>query len=202
MNVDLTCPHCGVSQHARQLGGPWQIPPGLPWHYMVCGCHRKECGKPIFAIWEQTNDIIVQVYPFPQSSPEQIHKAIPEPIRKDWAEAKTCQYAGAYKGVVVMARRVMQQIAVDKGAATGKLHEQIDWMFKEGLITKSLHDAATEVRHFGNYGAHPQDDGLDEVSPESAAEVMHLTVEFLQDLYIQPHRTQSLRAKRAKSGGA
>jgi Domain of unknown function (DUF4145) len=49
-----------------------------------------------------------------------------------------------------MCRRAMQQIASDKGAEGSRLIDQIDDLHAKGLITKSLHDAAHEIRHFGN----------------------------------------------------
>jgi len=90
----------------------------------------------------------------------------------------------------------MQLIAIDKGAIDDRLADQIDSLFSKGLITKSLHDAAHEIKYFGNFGAHPRDDGLDNISNEDAKIVMRLTNEFLTDLYIRPFETDKLTKKR------
>ncbi len=106
---------------------------------------------------------------------------------------------GANRAVVAMCRRAMQAIALDKGATGGALHEQIEALFKAGQITKSLRDAAHEIRHFGNFGVHPRDDGLDNITPEEARAVERLTGEFAVDLYVRPHQTAELTRKRQKS---
>ena len=66
-----------------------------------------------------------------------------------------------------MCRRAIEPLAGDKlGAkskdakgATRKLYELIDLLHADGFITRDLRDSAHELRHFGNYGAHAQDDG-------------------------------------------
>lgn len=95
-----------------------------------------------------------------------------------------------------MCRRAMQQIAIDKGASGNRLIDQIDDLHKNGLITKSLHDAAHEIRHFGNFGAHPRDDGLDDISSDDANVILKLTNQFLMDLYVRPFETSQLTSKR------
>ena len=92
----------------------------------------------------------------------------------------------------------MQHIAEDKGAKGSTLAEQINDMLKQGRITKSLHDAAHEVRYFGNFGAHPRDDGLDNISQEEAEEVIEIVSQLLTDLYERPFKTQQLAAKRKR----
>lgn len=69
-------------------------------------------------------------------------------------------------------------------------------MYKRGLITKSLRDAAHEIRYFGNFGAHPQKDDLDNVTYEDAKTIWNLTSSFLMDLYIRPSRIKNLTDKR------
>ena len=65
-------------------------------------------------------------------------------------------------------------------SATGKeLKEEINDLLAKGLITKSLHAAAHEVRFFGNFGAHPRDDGLDNITREEADALLRLTQDFL-----------------------
>ena len=95
-----------------------------------------------------------------------------------------------------MCRRVMQQIASDKVVTGSRLMDQIDALHSSGLITKSLHEAAHEIRHFGNFGAHPRDDGLDDISGDDADVILKLTNQFLVDLYVRPHETSQLTAKR------
>jgi hypothetical protein len=56
------------------------------------------------------------------------------------------------------------------------------------------------VRFFGNFGAHPRDDGLDAISDSDAKAVMGIVEQLLTDLYVRPHETQQLTAKRKGPG--
>jgi hypothetical protein len=76
------------------------------------------------------------------------------------------------------------------------LKGEVDDLLSKGLITKSLHDAAHEIRYFGNFGAHPRDDGLVNINDEDARQLLQLTADFLVDIYIRPHQTAELVKKR------
>jgi hypothetical protein len=200
-NLDLRCPGCGhlvraipetqavydISVHSDQMA------------HLVARCPRKHCDV-LFVRYDRLNDCVDRVFPFPENRAETLHSAIPAAIREDVAEARRCWFGGSNKGVVVLSRRAMQSIALDKGASGDKLADQIASLFRAGQITKSLHDAAHEVRFFGNFGAHPRDDGLDAISDSDAKAVMGIVEQLLTDLYVRPHETQQLTAKRKGPG--
>jgi hypothetical protein len=79
---------------------------------------------------------------------------------------------------------------------TGKLHKLIDLMHTGGLITRDIRDNAHEIRHFGNYGAEIQDDGLDMVSESEVDDVEEVTWQLLFTLYVAPAAAKRLRDKR------
>ncbi len=198
--LDMYCPRCG---HLVRV-----VPQTSPIYrsseysdtdaYLIVRCPRDFCDV-AFIIYDRLNNQVKRVFPFPRTAPSDFHEAIPEKIRIDFAEAKKCWYADAIKGVVVVCRRVMQQIALDKGASGRNLKEQINDMLTKGLITRNLHDAAHEVRYFGNFGAHPQDDNLDDISSDDARAVIDIVDQFLGDLYVRPFNTQKLTKKRTES---
>jgi hypothetical protein len=196
-SLDVHCPRCGHLIHALpETDAVYHISPYMDSQaYLVVRCPRHLCDV-FFVIYDRLNRRVESVYPFPDSSVGDFHSAIPESIRKNFAEARRCWFADAHKGVVVMCRRAMQQIAGDKGAEGSRLIDQIDDLRTKGLITKSLHDAAHEIRHFGNFGAHPRDDGLDAITPDDANTILNLTNQFLVDLYIRPHETAKLTTRR------
>ena len=148
--------------------------------------------------------MIIRRYPIPSLDPSQLNEAIPESIREDYAEAKRCSYAEAYKGAVVMFRRTVEAVACDKlgdrakdnKGRTQKLHRLIDRLHEAGFITKDMQESAHEIRYFGNYGAHIQDDGLDLVSSEEVEDVREVTWQLLYTIYVAPNATQRLREKR------
>jgi len=170
-----------------------------PW--LVVRCPTRLCELS-FVIYDRLNDCVRRVYPFPSFDPSDYHKAIPQKIREDLAEADRCYHADAYKAAVTMNRRAVQRIVLDKikdsEIKKKKLWEQIDALFDAGLITKDLKETAHEIRHFGNFGAHPSDDQLDNTTCEDAELVDRLTMDLIRTIYIVPFETSKLKGKRIK----
>jgi len=65
-----------------------------------------------------------------------------------------------------------------------------------GKLHSDLADMATEIRFLGNEGAHPENDGIDEISEEDAKEILDFTVELLDDLYVRPQKVLAMKKKR------
>jgi hypothetical protein len=199
-DLSLHCPRCRHQVRAQLEAGPiYDIGESGDQHaYLICRCPTRGC-VPLFVEYDRLNRHVSEVFPYPNTRASDFSDPIPEAFREDLAEADRCYYARAYKGVVVLSRRVMERLTEDKGAKKGdKLHEKIDFLFSQGTITKSLRDAANEIRFFGNYGAHPRDDALDDVSREDAEAVRGLAWQFIQDIYIQPHQTAKLTKRRTE----
>jgi hypothetical protein len=94
----------------------------------------------------------------------------------------------------------MQVMMIDKGAIKDKLQDQIEEVYKKGLIIEALRNAAHEVRHFGNFGSHPRDDGLDNIQENDAGLVLRITLDFMNNLYVQPAQVEELQRKRTTEG--
>jgi hypothetical protein len=69
-------------------------------------------------------------------------------------------------------------------------------MQQKGLVTNAIKETADEVRFFGDYGAHTQDDDLDAVQEDDASAIRQLTFQLLMAIYITPFDTQKLRRRR------
>lgn len=187
--IPLTTPQYHISEFHDE---PW----------LICRCPTRLCELS-FVIYNPLNDFVRRVYPLPDFEAKNYHSSIPEKIREDIAEAERCLHATAYKGAVTMFRRAVQNIVLDKinepGIGKKKLWEQIDELFNKGFITKSLQDTAHEIRHFGNFGAHPQDDALDKTTREDIALIEDLTFALIDAIYIVPFNTAKLKERRQKS---
>lgn len=196
-DLDTYCPRCGHLVRALVEAGPIYHIGSVSdqYAYLICRCPRKLCNL-MFVTYDRLNNHVDEVYPYARVSATDYHEAIPEKVREDLAEVRRCMSTKAFRSVVVMCRRAMQQMALDKGATGDNLVGQIDDLFKQGIITKSLHDAAHEIRFFGNYGAHPRDDGLDNITRDDAHSIRDLTHAFTVDLYIRPFETAGLTKKR------
>jgi hypothetical protein len=116
-SLDVHCPRCGhLIRALSQTDAVYHISSHMDSQaYLIVRWPRQLCDI-FFVIYDRLNRRVQRVYPFPDTSASHFHSAIPESIRKDFAEARRCWFTDAYKGVVIMCRRAMQQIACDKGA--------------------------------------------------------------------------------------
>jgi hypothetical protein len=80
-----------------------------------------------------------------------------------------------------------------------RLQIQIDEMAGKGLITEPLKQWAHEVRLGGNDGAHPDKDGLKDVSEQDADEIVQFAREFLHHIYVMPAALAARQASRASA---
>lgn len=200
MNLSYYCRGCHQQVRGVPLTEPqYHISPHSDEPWLICRCPTHLCELS-FVIYDKLNNRVRRVYPLPSFDPNNYHKAIPEKIREDLAEADRCYHADAYKGAVTMNRRAVQRIVLDKikvpGIEKKKLWEQIDSLFDAGFITKQLKETAHEIRHFGNFGAHPSDDQLDNTTQEDAEMVDRLTMDLIRIIYIVPFETNQLKDKR------
>jgi hypothetical protein len=200
INLSYRCRECGQIVRGIPLTKPvYRSNYSNNEAWLIVKCPNDSCELS-FVIYNQLNDKIFQVFPLSDFNANDYHKSIPLVIREDLAEASRCFYAGSYKGAVVMYRRALQNIVLDKikdsSMKNKKLWEQIDALFKEGYITKHLKDSAHEIRHFGNFGAHPSEDTLDKTTREETAIIERLTFDLIRTIYINPFETESLISKR------
>lgn len=207
-NISTRCPHCGDTVRLIPCHDPVRAS-DYAYFVALCPNEPKRYCRPIFAVYQPLNDVIVERYPISSFDPSRMDESIPMAVRGDFAEAKRCEYAEAHKGAVALFRRVVEAIACDKlggkakdaGGKIRKLHELIDAMHAEGLITRDIRDSGHEIRYFGNYGAHIQDDGLDHVTAAEVADVEEVTWQLLYTIYVAPEAAKRLREKRATSKG-
>jgi len=126
-----------------------------------------------------------------------IDPAIPQEIGDDFNEANRCLGVEAKKATVVMCRRVLQNACVLKGASPNvDLFKQIDELESKRIINPSLKDVAHTIRMIGNWGAHPQDDPLKDVTLDDALEIVKFTSEFLDEVFVRLARLDVLKRKK------
>jgi len=114
----------------------------------------------------------------------ELPKSLPREVLHDYIEALKAYNVGAYRAAVAMARRALQQAAEAKGAPKkDNLATQIQWLFDQGFIDKATKNLADGVRYFGNYGAHPQDDLLAQVTQDDARLAIEVLRQILTKLY-------------------
>jgi hypothetical protein len=218
-SVSLFCPHCG--QHTAVSPAPLSIiapnehmPNGIadtpiakwiakiPYYRYGSGCwwlgKCNACKRPVLV-----NGLGTTVYPCPQPGP--VNEAIPEPMRSDLSEAKRCQAVGAWSAAVVMARRALQCSAVERGAPTAKLWEQIKWLEENRKITPEQRQWADAARWVGNHGAHDTEPNvaagsavITDVTEDDAKDTIQLVEHLFEALYVATKIAREQLAKRGK----
>jgi len=167
------------------------------WHLGRC----ENCQKPVFLLLDYYYpEKVNAVYPSSRMKP---HADITKrEVALDYVEARLCLSVGAFKGAAVLCRRALQGAAIDKGAKKDKLVEQLDELVKTGKLTEDLGRLAHNVRQLSNYGAHPGEDGLDDLTGEEAQAVCDLTWQILDHLYVVPAKSarigKAIQAKKAR----
>ena len=60
----------------------------------------------------------------------------------------------------------------------------------------NIHLIADSIKYFGDYGAHPQNDGIDEVSKEDSKQILDFVTPILDISYIVPWKLNKLKNKK------
>ena len=189
------CPHCNTKCSFGGVGFGNSVT-------LYC----RGCGKGVYfklrvydlpdndATVRLNVDNIVDYYP---RSVITVDSAIPEDVADDFLEANRCLGVEAKKAAVTMCRRVLQNTCISKGATPNHdLCKQIEEMESKRIINPSMKDVAHAIRKIGNWGAHPQDDPLKDVTLDDALEIVKFTSEFLDEVFVRPARLNALKAKK------
>ncbi len=105
-------------------------------------------------------------------------------VRSDVREAVAAYNAQAPRAAVVMLRRALQRACCEKGARGNKLWEQIRDLEQRTRVFDSAHASlATATRLFGNFGAHPNDDLLDDLAEDEARRALDLGLYLINKMY-------------------
>ena len=100
---------------------------------------------------------------------------VPKKISETYDEALRCMDNYAPNGAVAMFRRALQQICIKKEANKGeRLEDQVN------VLPEDIRPSATELRQWGNLGAHEDNKGIiDSVKMSDA----NLAKEFLERVF-------------------
>jgi ribosomal protein S27AE len=192
------CPKCGKTVSLEKVadttigyGNQTEDLIGDPdFDYEIRKCPR--CAQPVFVKFDTHEKRIAEAFPYSNVLPSSFEKPIPRKVRDDLADAMRCFYTQSYKGCVAMCRRAFQNISRDWNIQGRDIGEEIAALRNEGVITESLARAAQQIRQFGAYGAHPQDDLLDDVTKEIATTIIELMNQFTLHIYVMPSKVGEL----------
>ncbi|MDH5449058.1 MAG: DUF4145 domain-containing protein [Candidatus Bathyarchaeota archaeon] len=179
----IVCPYCHVNSTID-----------LRTHADGFNIYQCDNCSGLMLLIEKGREVVDQ---YPKRIP-MVDKSVPPEISRDYTEAIKCFNVGANRGCVVMCRRALQSSVIERGARKGRLVDQIDELYGNQIITKDIRDWAHEIRLTGNIGAHPDDDGLEDIQPDNAEELLKFMEEYLNYVYIMPAKVAAKRARKHK----
>lgn len=203
--IDL-CPHCGAKVHIVKLWSDYHVlNNGDTEFYIVFRC--KPCSKLIlktffFKCIQHMNNTSLEPKrwdeQFPITLDSELDKTdselIPEDVLSDYKEALKCKSIGANRASCSMFRRALQNALVNLGANTkSDLITQINLLDR---LPGDIKDWAHQIRIFGNWGAHPDEDKLKDVEPSDVEEVHDFISKLFIFMFIMPNKVAASRAKR------
>lgn len=191
------CPFCGVVTTITPIR--WTL---RDW---IAQCDNSKCGQTFYAKVKYTGQAVgaeVKLFfdvieTYPKYVPQK-HESIPENVWSDYLEACKSFDTKAFKATVIMCRRMLQNVCQDRGAksknAKGEwisLRNQIKEAFPEKEYSL-IHSIADKIKYFGDYGAHPQDDNIDDVSEDISKRILDFSYRILETVYVGPWELKKL----------
>lgn len=200
----LDCPYCKTRCNFKPIWAAFndlnmvefsgnRFRPGSQ-NTVVMQCDNIGC-KSYVLIFTNVSGNITSIYPFPILA-EQKLQGIPDDVWIDYFEACKCFEIKAYNATVVMLRRALQNIAIDKGAKkSDDLYTQLEELKNKDIIQGILYDVSKHIRTIGNDGAHPE---KTKVIEEDAMEIKDFTWQIIDYVYLLPDRVNKLQTRKQK----
>lgn len=177
------CPHCGNVTH-QNLDLTF-----TEYRIYVCDIcngitfqvvHKVETqrtgqrGKKIIDFQER----LEQLWPYPSTLSDEV----PERVRKIYEEAISIRTKSP-SSFVVQIRRALEAVANERGAPSGTLYNQVEWMIKKNLLPATFGEMIQITRMFGNLGAHDAEKDVDIDDTKVVDEFFRAAIEYI---YIAP----------------
>ncbi|MGW4141907.1 DUF4145 domain-containing protein [Streptomyces mirabilis] len=163
--------------------------------YLLAEC--RLCYQPLLLEELQDSESwrrdIVCVWPTP---PRALAETIPEVLRREHFEARTCFKSKAYTATVVMVRRTLEGVCTQHGINKKPLYKAFEEMNSIGLIEGRLLEWAQELRVLGNEGAHFTGKP---VTRQDASDAIALAEALLDYLYVFNEQFLKFKERRKKA---
>jgi hypothetical protein len=104
---------------------------------------------------------------------------IPESLRLEHKEARSCFSTAAYTATVVMVRRTLEGVCAENGVRIQPLIKALQKMQNEGLIEGRLLEWAEGLRVLGNDGAHFTGRRVSRVDAQDALALAEALLDYL-----------------------
>lgn len=144
------------------------------------------CEKP-FLLSEDFIEIEDQFYPqgriqlYPEKESDFIGNA-PKTIIKPYREAIKCYKANAYEACVIMCRKGIEAICIDKGETKGNLINKLNNLKSNGILENTFFNWSNQLREIGNIGAHSHDEEINKQDAKDTLEFFEALILYLYHL--------------------
>ncbi|OLS16556.1 MAG: hypothetical protein HeimC3_53020 [Candidatus Heimdallarchaeota archaeon LC_3] len=203
------CPYCQITVHFTNLSfnitglsfplNPVALSDNLT-HVALVKCDNCSKTLVIFFSYEviSENQAVYRIKAtFPVISKMAKPDGVSDRIWDDYVESMICLGVDTPKAAVVLLRRATQSLMKELGADPKKnLVNQIRDLKDSGKISQELFELAEELRLWGNFGAHPDDDLLDDVKIDEANELKNVFNMLLDFTVIQKAKVKKIQEKR------
>lgn len=123
---------------------------------------------------------------------------LPNDILVDFESAIKCFEFQEFRASAAMGRRALQASLLEQGAKPDlDLFDQINDMNARmpDRFTNDIKDWAHNIRVFGNWGAHPDKDGLKDVGEDTSKEIIQFLKSYFHYVYKMPQKVADARSK-------
>lgn len=129
--------------------------------------------------WESSN---IQLYP---NTENDAIKNCPKIVINPYQEALKCYRAHAYDACVIMCRKGIEAICIDKGEEKGNLVTKLKNLKEKGILEGTLFKWTDELRLIGNDGAHSHEQIVTQQDAKDALDFFDALITYLYHLVSQ-----------------
>lgn len=198
----LYCPHCGnTSVHTLLLNQPYRekyygLTDGslsiMGATYSVVKC--ETCSEVL--VYSCTDDAPEDSQDTPYGTlmypifPGEM-KGVPETVRQIYEETARVQNISPI-AFVVLARRLLEEICLDKNAQKRNLADSLKELVFRGELPPVLADASDLIRFIGNAGAHASKIKVTVPQTWAVRDFIKVIIEYL---YVAPHKINDFKSR-------
>lgn len=164
---------------------------------VLCKC--LNCGNPILREEEFQNvedhfwnNSEIQLYPITDNM---ALKNAPEIVTRPYQEATKCYRSQAYDACVIMCRKGIEAICMDKGEVKGNLADKLKSLKNKGILEDTIYKWANELRLIGNDGAHSHDQIVTQEDAKDSIDFFDALITYLYHLISQYDKLKKRRSK-------
>lgn len=142
-------------------------------------CENENCGHYAWSNF-QPKELIGKEAPYLSEDVLKIEFELPLEVVSDFKEALSCFTHGNYNAAVVIARRLLERILLEKGAKCCQpICKMIADLVEQEKIAPELEGLCDDIRFFGKIGAHPKEENANESDASRALQFADFLVTWI-----------------------